>query len=402
MSHVLTYNIRLEVDSQQDFQLLHSTLLEHQKVWNHLSEFVFKTKVTDKRIIHDQTYRECRKLFPECPSQVILKARDSVYAAYRTAKTNRHELKEPCKMGNLAIRLDKRIYTFLPDNRIKLTTTGKRIICSYAPYDKFSELFSRYSACDPLVFFRDGGFWLAVSFEVPCPTLIENSCLGVDLGINRLVTTSEGLALTDKKFLKAKRRLRHLKSLLRSKAQVTKSRSAARKLKTLRRDEQNQNRNLSHHLANAILETKSNVIVLEDLTGIKSQSRGNSFNNRQSQVPYFDLRRILTYKAPLSGKSVETVDPRNTSKEDHRGLPRGKRLGCRYYASDGIVLDADWNASINIAIRYSRKRESRGCPLPVSFSLPIDGRLNLMGRPYQLANREIRSRKPNDLQSLGS
>jgi len=43
--------------------------------------------------------------------------------------------------------------------------------------------------------------------------------------------------------------------------------------------------------------------------------------------------RILTYKAPLHGKVVETVDPRNTSKDDHRGIKQGKRLGCRYYAS---------------------------------------------------------------------
>jgi IS605 OrfB family transposase len=297
-------------------------------------------------------------------------------------------------MENLAIRLDKRIYTFLPNDQIKLSTVGKRIICSYDPYNKFSELFSTYSVCDPLLFFKNNEFWLAVSFDIPCPTLIENSCLGVDLGIKRLATTSEGLAFTDKKFLKAKRRLRHLKSILRSNAMTTKSRSASHKLKMLRRKEQNRNRNLSHHLANAILQTKSNVIVMEDLTGIKSKNRGRDFNNKQSQVPYFDLRRILTYKAPLNGKVVETVDPRNTSKDDHRGVERGKRFGCRYYASDGKVFDADWNASINIASKHSRRKEAKGCQLPVSFSLPIDGRLNLIGKPYQLANCEIRSRKP--------
>lgn len=399
MANIVTYNIRLKTTSQEEFYLLYSTLLEHQKVWNHMSAFVFQTGLTDKRIIHDRNYHDCRKLFPNCPSQVIIRAKDSVYAAYQTARKNHHlrKLEEPCRMENLAIRLDKRIYTFLPDNRIKLSTVGKRITCSYDPYDKFSKLFSKYSVCDPLLFFRNGEFWLAVSFDIPCPTLIENSCLGVDLGIKRLATTSEGLAFTDKKFLKAKRRLRYLKSILRSKGQVTKSRSAFRKLKILRRKEQNSNRNLSHHLANAILQTKSNVIVMEDLTGIKVKSRGRSFNNRQSQVPYFDLRRILEYKAPLSGKVVETVDPRNTSKDDHRGVANGKRLGCRYYAADGMVFDADWNASINIAAKHSRRKEAKGCQLPVSFALPVDGRLNLMGRPYQLADCEIRSRKPNDL-----
>ena len=136
---------------------------------------------------------------------------------------------------------------------------------------------------------------------------------------------------------------------------------------------------------------------MEDLSGIKSSGKGKKFNNKQNQVPYFDLRRILTYKAPLQGKIVVTVDPAYTSKNDYRGLERGVRRGCRYYASDGNVYDADWNASINIARRYSQRKEVKGVKLPVSFSVPIDGRLNLMGKPHQLANCEIRSCKPNDL-----
>lgn len=396
MTSVLTYNIKLNFENKQDFQLLYSTLLEHQKVWNHMSNFVFQTKLTDKRIIHERNYHKCRKLFPNCPSQVIIRAKDSVYATYQTVKSNHHNIEEPCQQNNLSLRLDKRIYTFFPNNKIKLTTIGKRVLCSYEPYGKFSELFSKYSVCDPLLFFRDNRIWLAVSFEIPCPTLIENSCIGVDLGIKRLITTSEGLAISDKKFLKEKRRLRYLKRQLQSKKQTSKSRSAQRKTKTLKRKEQNKNRNLSHYLANFILNTKSNVIVMEDLTNIKENTKhqGKKHNNRQSQVSYYDLRRIITYKAPLKGKIVATVDPRNTSKDDSRGIEKGKRLGCRYYATDGIVLDADWNASINVARKYSQRREVKGYHLPVSFGLPLDGKLNLIGKPYQLANCEIRSRKP--------
>ena len=258
-------------------------------------------------------------------------------------------------------------------------------------------MFSKYSVCDPLLFVKNNDIWLSVSFEVNTPTLIENSCIGVDLGIKRLATTSEGLAIIDKKFLKEKRKLRYLKRILRSKSGTTFSRSAKRKLKMLKKKEQNKNKNQSHLIANQILNTNSNVIVMEDLSRIKSSNRGKKFNNKQSQVPYFDLRRILTYKAPLQGKIVVTVDPAYTSKNDYRGLERGTRKGCRYYASDGSVYDADWNAAINIARRYSQRKEVKGVKLPVSFNVPIDGRLNLMGKPHQLANCEIRSCKPNDL-----
>lgn len=136
---------------------------------------------------------------------------------------------------------------------------------------------------------------------------------------------------------------------------------------------------------------------MEDLSGIKSKDKGKNFNNKQAQVPYFDLRRILTYKAPLQGKIVVTVDPAYTSKNDYRNVSRGIRKGCRYYTNDGKVFDADWNASINIANRYAMRKKVKGVELPISFNLPIDGRLNLVGRLYQLANCEIRSCKPIDL-----
>ena len=395
--NVLTYNIKLQFQKQEDKISLVDLLLEHQKVWNYMAEYVFNSKNVDKKLIHDKNYHQCRKLFPNCPSQVIIRAKDSVYATYKTIQSNHQNITEAAKQENLSIRLDKRIYTFLPNNQIKLTTTGKRIVCSYSPYDKFKEMFSKYSVCDPLLFVRNNDIWLSVSFEVNTPTLIENSCIGVDLGIKRLATTSEGIAITDKQFLKEKRKLRYQKRIFKSKSKTSFSRSAHRKLKALKRKEFNKNKNESHLIANKILETKCNVIVMENLSGIKQHHRGKKFNNKQAQVQYFDLRRILTYKAPLQGKIVVTVDPAYTSKNDYRGIKKGKRQGCRYYTSDNKVFDADWNASINIANRYAMRKKVKGVELPVSFNLPIDGRLNLVGRLYQLANREIRSRKPNDL-----
>ena len=87
-----------------------------------------------------------------------------------------------------------------------------------------------------------------------------------------------------------------------------------------------------------------------------------------SQVPFFALLTILKYKAQALGKRVETVNPAYTSKDDFRGIEKGIRKGCRYYASDGKVLDADLNAAINIGLRWGNKNK-----LPVSFVFPSDG-----------------------------
>jgi len=110
---VITYNIKLITKSKKEHNLLLKTLEVHQQVWNHISKDTFKTKHIDKKIIYDRNYYKCRKLFPTSPAQVIIRAKDSVYTAYKSVKSNKKldSLKEPCEQHNLAIRLDKRLYS---------------------------------------------------------------------------------------------------------------------------------------------------------------------------------------------------------------------------------------------------------------------------------------------------
>ena len=164
------------------------------------------------------------------------------------------------------------------------------------------------------------------------------------------------------------------------------SHSARIKLKKLRRKEANVSKNMCHHLANTILKHNGSVVVMEDLTKIKQSTskskdgfKRKRHNNAISQVPFFLIKQILTYKALLKGKRVETVSPEYTSRQDCRTQSGVgcKRQGCRFYTKDGMVFDADWNAAINIMNRYKHSN---------SFSLPLDGKLNLIDRPLQQAN----------------
>jgi transposase len=76
-----------------------------------------------------------------------------------------------------------------------------------------------------------------------------------------------------------------------------------------------------------------------------------------SQVPFFQLKTILTYKAQALGKRVVTVSPEYTSQEDCRTSERaGVRKCCRYFCNDGCVFDTDWNAAINISKRYKHSK----------------------------------------------
>jgi IS605 OrfB family transposase len=365
-----TYNIQLEFQSEEDKKLLLSTFEIHKNIWNYISKYVFTHKLKAwSKDVHNATYHKCKTKFPNSPSQIIIRAREDVIATYKTIKSNKHKIeKEPLK-NNLSIRLDKRLYT-LSKESIKLTTVDKRIICKLKLYKKLEEMF-KYEVKDPLIFVRKDKIYLALTFDTPKPIFNPNQCVGIDLGLNRMAVTSEGKIISGSDYIKTKRKIRYLKRCLqRNKRTRTKKTDSARKhLKKLRKKEFNYSNNYMHHLANELLKTEANIVVLEDLSSLKDFSKGKLQNNKLSQVPFHKLLTIITYKAQALGKRVETVNPAYTSKEDYRGLEKGIRKGCRYYASDGLVLDADLNASINIGKRWGDKNK-----LPVSFVVPLDGK----------------------------
>lgn len=386
-----TYNIKLVFEKEEDKQNLLEIFQLHKNIWNYLSQFVFKKKIElSSKILQQRTYRKCRKTFAKAPSQLVIRATHDVVSTFKSLRSNDflQELEEAPVKENLSIRLDKRLYTLKKDS-IKLTTCGKRIICKLQLYDKVNELIKKYAILDPLIFERNNEIFLATTFDDPMPIFNPSQCLGIDLGLKRIAVTSEGKIISGNDYLRNKRKIRYLKrSLQRTKRLRTKRSDSARKhLRKLQRKERNCSKNYIHHLCNELLKTDCNVLVLEDLSAIKKEDRGKRFNNRLSQIPFYLTNQILTYKAQALGKRVETVNPYNTSKDDYRGIEKGIRKGCRYYASDKKVLDADLNAAINIGLRWGNKNK-----LPVSFVFPSDGKYKPIGQAVcQPANRLVSS-----------
>ena len=371
-----TYNIELIFENQEEKQLLLDTFQVHQNIWNYISKFVFKHKnITDYKTIHNNLYHKCRTKFPTAPSQIVIRAIHDVIATYKTIKSNKHKLENQAIKHNYSIRLDKRLYA-LQKYSIKLTTINKRIICKLKLYKKLEELFI-YKTLDPLIFVRNNKVYLALTFETPEIIFNPNQCLGIDLGLKRIAVTSEGKIIKSSEFIKNKRKIRYLKRCLQRRKTLTheKSDSSRKHLRKIRNYERNYSKNYIYNLANELLKTDCNTIVLEDLSSLKDKNRGKLQNNKLSQVPFYELLRILTYKAQTLGKRVETVNPYNTSKDDYRNIEKGIRKGCRYYTNDKLVFDADLNAAINIAQRWGYKNK-----LPVSFVFPSDGKYRPNGQ----------------------
>lgn len=343
---VITFNTKLLGDTDEL-----KKLLEYQQfVFNFASKEQFPETKKSLVVLHSKVYNVIRKLNPNIPSQVIIRAEHDCLSAYRSIKSNKHKIKKPIVKTNLSMRLDKRLYSKDKNDKyaIRITTTGKRQSFKFTVYPKLKELLDKYQYCDPLIYIENKNVYISFSFENKQPQLKSRLAIGVDLGIRRSAATSEGKLIIDRKFNERKRKLRHQKDVLKSKN----TKSSRKKLRhSLKRKEHNQNKNQTHLIANEVLKTEADIICLENLKSIKVKK--NKYQNKRSisQVPLFELRRVITYKAQNQGKTVLLVCPFNTSKIDSvTGKVEGERRGCRFYSKvNGMIYDADINAAINIA-----------------------------------------------------
>ena len=398
---MLAYKVKLLFDSREIYDFWTGQLFLARDCYNYASKIAFEENIPlSLKIFHHRLYRELRERFTELPAQMCIKIYKQVLANYKSAKTNGYKLEKPIEMKNPSVQMDKRLYSGLTRDSFRISNgnNNKRSLVRFLTYPKFEDMSSKYRMCDPKLQYElaTGEFYACVPFLTLDTTPYSESYIGVDLGMRRLATLSDGTAYSDKEYLARRRKIRHKKRIYHKHKKS--SHSARRKLRKLRRKERNISREMCHRLANEILRHHdASVIVMEDLSGIKESTsktengqKRTKHNNRISQVPFFQLKQILTYKAPLAGKRVETVSPEFTSQEDCRTQSKVgcMRKGCRFYAADSRVFDADWNAAVNIRNRYLIENK-----LPISLVLPLDGKLDLIGRLCQRADCRGNSRQ---------
>lgn len=391
---MLTYNVKLRFSNVEHSSYWNALLRDSMLAYNDITRMIFDSKISlSLTKVHALVYDRIREKYPNIPSQSVIKMYKDAISNLRTCK------RKSCPVRiHPSMRLDKRLYSGLTPHSINLPSSkrNKRLKVDFITYDKFNELSSMYQMKDPLISLKNDEFYLSVTFDVPTKPIQEETCLGVDLGVRRIYTTSDGNSFKGTKLNALKRKIRFQKRQLQAKG----TKSAKRKLKKLSKKESNINKNYVHHICNKILETDKSILILEDLTGIKKNTsktkegfKRTKHNNRISQIPFFMIRTILDYKALHRGKRVVTVSPSYTSQIDcMTGKRDGQRKGCRYYSSNGIVYDADWNAAINIR---NRKHSS-------SFNIPVDGGLNFEDRSSSTDRMRGQTRKPRGLQTRGS
>lgn len=370
----LTYNAEIRFRTKEDHEYWSSLLALSREAYNLCASILDSNNVhIDLQSVHKAVYAILREEYPTIPSQAVIKIYKECIAAFRSIKSNGHKNHKIPEKTGLSMRLDKRLYSKFSRNSIALCSgkSCRRAVADIVGYDRLETLFAKYTTADPLIFKRGGRFFLAITFNVPDVPLQNATCIGLDMGERRFAISSDGIMFHDKEHNKRRRKLRYLKRCLQKKG----SKSAIRHSRKLSIKEQNQSTDMCQKIANAVLQsTSASIIVMEDLSGIKQKTsktkegfKRKSHNRRMSQIPFYKFKEILSYKALLNGKRVETVSPFMTSQTDcTTSKKEGTRKNRRFYCENGTVLDADWNAAINIA------RKSKH---PSSFKMPLDGAL---------------------------
>lgn len=193
-------------------------------------------------------------------------------------------------------------------------------------------------------------FTFTFAQENPIASNQHSEVLGVDLGINNIAVTSQNVFYGNK--IKS---LRIRRDKLVSKLQSKGTRGSKRKLKKLsgtwRRFMKWTNHNISASIVSEL--NKGDVVVMEDLSGIRQSARYNKWVHKWA---FYELQSFIEYKALGKGIRVVYVNPAYTSKECNR-------CGCRNTSrhrgffkcnSCGHTLNSDINGARNIARRYMR------------------------------------------------
>ena len=341
-----TLKIKLNTDINQHYALL-GTMNVFNQICNEFSNEAFNNKEFRKNQLQKIVYHSSREKYKEFSSQLTIRAIDCVSCSYKIKK---HPKYPNSFKKNSAVVYDDRVITFKKDNIVNIWTVNGRINIPIIIYNK--ELFNYRKGQVDLVY-KNNKWFLLCTIDVPeAERYTPKECIGVDLGIKSIATTSDNESYSGS-IIEEKRKQFHNH---RSRLQKRGSRSAKRRIKTIGRKESRFRKDINHVISKKLVEkAKGNLcaLALEELKGINKRAavRKSSRNERMSWS-FYQLRSFIEYKALEAGVTVVMVPAPYTSQtcSECGHCEKGNRksqssFNCK---NCGFAANADYNASLNI------------------------------------------------------
>ena len=380
-----TLKLVLKPTKEQKHILL-ETLEQYKFAYNYTCKIGWKAQTYNGIKLHNLTYYTVRDK-TSLPSQLVISARVVATESLKSAiKRKKKGFKSRCpESKNPAIRYDKRSYTVWLDRKeLSLATVkGRQKFKIQVP--KYFEQYLDWKITSANLKYdkRCKKFFLNITVEKETEEIKQTDfCVGVDLGLRKLAVVSTPDGKINKFFdgghIRAvSERYYALRKRLASKGTP----SAKRHLKKISQKEKRFRRQVNHKVAKEIvsLVPAGGVIVLEKLKGIRERIRVSKKNRRWIHSWNFaQLQQFIEYKAQSKGVKVVYIDARYSSQRCSkcRYVSKNNRKDQSHFVckSCGFSLNADLNASRNIAISYlASLREAgtgSGMSLPVGCCQP--------------------------------
>ncbi|MEW5996103.1 MAG: transposase [Candidatus Micrarchaeota archaeon] len=358
--------MRLKVPASD--QLI-ETMREFSRVAQFAYDYARANKIKSWKTLHQKLYRELRSRF-KLTSQLTCKAIKSALETKKGCKNRKVDFSR-----ELAIQYDQRSYSFDFSGKCSLSTLNGRYKCKLFIPEYYMEAYRDWEIRSATLSKSGKELFLnvVVTKEVePGKGSLGSKVVGIDVGINNLATTSEGQFFRGVKHHIA--RIQRLRSALQSKG----TKSARKHLGKLKGRQARFMRSINHLVSKKIVSGlgAGDIIVMENLRGIRAKRRGRELNKLLSTWAFGQLKSFMEYKAVGKGIVFVTVPPAYSSQacsRCHELLSiRPRNAGFFKCLNCGYSCNADLNASFNLREQANALRNVLG----PSVNRPIVGTIS--------------------------
>ena len=361
----LTLQTQLFPDEKQA-DLLKATIRNFNKACNWLAEKAFEMQLSNKVKLQQEFYYDLRGPFKLSAQMAAI--------AIRHVGTTYSRDKQICPTFRefAAMPYDSRIYSFKGVDKVSVLTLQGRTTVPFVMGKYQIEKFSNAKGQADLVFReRDNKWFFLITVDIPsCALIPVTDFIGIDLGIQNLIVTSDGDQTSGDDVKRVTRKYDDLRQTLQRKASTQskngkRPRSIRRFQKRISKKVRNYKRHVNHCISKKIVSLATGTrkgIALEDLTGIRQRCE-KRFRKAQRSIfsgwSFAELRSFIEYKAKLAGIAVILVNPKYTSQECSRcgHTEKANRVSQAEFVCKNCDLHilADYNASKIIRSRAIRK-----------------------------------------------
>jgi putative transposase len=318
------------------------TIRVYTKALQFCVDYAWNHKIVNKITLQYAIYSKLKKT--KLQAQLIIGCCRQAIEMIKEAKTKPH-------LKRASIRYNFPRSASIKNNILSISTIKGRVKIPFIIPECYKEYFS-WNICESLLYIDRMNrcfFLFTFSKDVGFDNSSQqNRVLGIDLGINNLAVTSDNQFYSSSKVKQVKRKFKFLRSKLQAKG----TQSSRQHLKMLSGKEQRFMTDINHCMSKSIVSNfNGNKIVMEDLKGIRKQTRVKKMNYWISNWSFFQLQNFIQYKAERKNIEVVRVKPNYTSQICHRCGHLGSRLSGGFSCSHcGLSLyNADLNASRNLS-----------------------------------------------------